>query len=263
MKMKVNLIAAFADTPESGNMAGVALLKGFFTGEAFQHVASEIALSETAFLLQEGDKFKLRWFTPTTEVDLCGHATLASAHYLWEEGVLEKDEEAIFKTRSGPLTARLKDGLIELDFPGDTAVEEQANSLILSALGVKDPLFFGKARDYYLIEISSYEELIGLKPNMNHLSAFPKGIIVTCKSVKPGCDFVSRFFAPAVGIDEDPVTGSAHCVLAPYWGEKLGMTKMTGYQASRRGGTVGVRLAGDRVYLTGTAVSVSSREIEL
>lgn len=261
--MKVSLIAAFADAPEHGNMAGVALLKGLFTRDTLQRVAAEVGLSETAFLLREGDAFKLRWFTPTTEVDLCGHATLASAHYLFEEGVLAKEEEAIFKTRSGLLTARLKEGLIELDFPKDAAAEEKSNSLMLSALGIKEPLFYGQASHYHLIELSSYDELIGLKPNMNHLKAFRHGVIVTCKSVKPGCDFVSRFFAPGMGIDEDPVTGSAHCVLGPYWGEKLGMTKMTGYQASERGGGVGVRLAGKRVYLTGGAVSVSIREIEL
>ena len=264
MNLQVNLIAAFADTPESGNMAGVTLLKGLFTPEALQHIAAEVGFSETAFLLREGDKFKLRWFTPKTEVDICGHATLASAHHLFKEGILKSDEDAVFKTRSGLLKARMKGDMIELDFPADAAKEEDSNSLILSALGIKDPLFFGEARHCYLIEISSYDELMGINPNMNHLGAFnKKAFIVTCKSDKAGEDFVSRVFAPAMGIDEDPVTGSAHCVLGPYWGEKLGMTKMTGYQASKRGGSVGVRLNGDRVFLTGRAVSVSSCEVEL
>ena len=222
-----------------------------------QNVAAEMNLSETAFLQKQGDGFGLRWFTPKVEVDLCGHATLASAHVLLEERHAKPDEMIRFHTRSCVLTASRRAGFIELDFP--LIPEEPAASPagLAEALGV--PLkYVGKGRFDYLVEVESEPIFRKLAPNFRQLATLTiRGLIVTSRSARPEFDFVSRFFAPGEGIDEDPVTGSAHCCLAAYWRKHLHKDSFVAYQASARGGIVRVRISGDRAILGGQAVTVS------
>ena len=261
MGIPVFQVDAFTAKAFSGNPASVCLLEEEAEVEWMQSVAAEMNLSETAFLVPQQDGFELRWFTPTTEVDLCGHATLASAHVLWEEGQLAQNDTARFHTRSGLLTAKLQDDWIELDFPSTPAdpIEPPAG---LSDLIGSVPKFVGRSRFDLLIELIDAGELSELDPDFMGLSSLPvRGFIVTAKSDVPEYDFLSRFFAPAAGVQEDPVTGSAHCALAPYWAEKLGKIEMTAFQASKRGGVVTVKLADDRVKLRGQAVTVMCGEL--
>jgi PhzF family phenazine biosynthesis protein len=226
-----------------------------------QSVAQEINLSETAFLLQEVSGYRLRWFTPTVEVDLCGHATLASAHILWETNRLGRDKIAQFYSRSGSLTARLEGDWIQLNFPVKRLELVTIPEELSTVLGIR-PVFVGKNQFDYLVEVESEEILRSLQPDMTRLSQIPvRGVIVTCASTTPGYDFISRFFAPRVGVPEDPVTGSTHCCLTPYWSEKLHKQSMTAYQASRRGGELRLRLENDRVLITGQAVTVFQGEL--
>ena len=249
-------VDAFTDRPFAGNPAAVCVLPGPRDEEWMRLVAREMNLAETAFLVRRPDGYDLRWFTPTCEVDLCGHATLASAHVLWDEGHLALDAQARFHTRSGLLTAARSDGLIWLDFPATPAVAVPAPLELERGLGV--PLrFVGQTPFDYLVEVDSDTTVRGLEPDLRLLARLAvRGVIVTAASASAGHDFVSRFFAPAAGVPEDPVTGSAHCALAPFWGERLGRKELTGYQASARGGLVRLRLAGDRVHLGGQAVTV-------
>jgi PhzF family phenazine biosynthesis protein len=256
MAQWVTLVDAFTDALFRGNPAVVCIMEAFRDDRWMQDVAREMNHSETAFLLRRDDGFSLRWFTPETEVELCGHATLASAHVLWEDELLPRSETARFHTRSGLLTAHLQDGWIELDFP---AVPEQhaiAPRELTAALGVI-PVHTGKNRlDDWLVEIESETVLRSMRPDFTLLRTVPmRGVMVTARSLSKGYDFVSRFFAPRVGINEDPVTGSAHCCLGPYWQKRLGRYSLSAEQASSRGGTVHVRVAGDRVILSGTAVT--------
>jgi PhzF family phenazine biosynthesis protein len=218
-------------------------------------------LAETAFLVRRGDDYDLRWFTPLCEVDLCGHATLASAHTLWEDGHLAEGAPARFHTRSGVLTAEQHDGLIWLDFPATPAAPVPPPPELEKGLGV--PLrFVGRTPFDYFAEVDREETLRALAPDLTLLGRLPvRGTIVTARSATPEQDFVSRFFAPAAGVPEDPVTGSAHCALGPFWAERLGRSELTGYQASPRGGVVRVRVAGDRVLLGGKAVTVMRGEL--
>ncbi len=228
-----------------------------------QDVAREMNLSETAFLTpaqssasSEPSGYSLRWFTPAVEVDLCGHATLASAHVLWEDGHLPPHEPARFHTRSGLLAASKRGEWIEMDFPSTPPQPAQAPAGLLDALGVAAE-FVGQTKFDFLVRVASEGELRALKPDfalLRRISA--RGIIVTARSESPEFDFLSRFFAPAAGIDEDPVTGSSHCALGPYWSKELGKTQLTAYQASPRGGVVRVRANGTRVILGGQAVTV-------
>jgi len=227
-----------------------------------QHVAAEMNLAETAFLLRGDDGFSLRWFTPAVEVDLCGHATLASAHALWSENLLPSNETARFHTRSGLLTATREGDLIELDFPATPNAAEEAPAGLLESLGVANPVYVGRNKFDYLVEVGSEDELRALDPNHASLRKIKvRGVIVTSRGANGKYDFVSRFFAPGSGVDEDPVTGSAHCALAPYWSAKLGKSDFNAYQASPRGGELRVRLAGDRVKLAGHAVTVLRGEL--
>lgn len=220
-----------------------------------QAVAAEMNLSETAFLVQQADGFDLRWFTPVTEVDLCGHATLASAHVLWETDRLQPDTTAHFHTRSGLLTAVQARDWIELDFPATPPEAIEPPEGLSDLLG-SVPRYVGRTAFDLLLELTDEEELHDLMPDFAVLSRLPvRGFIVTTRSNDARYDFQSRFFAPAAGVNEDPVTGSAHCALAPYWAEQLGETKLTGYQASARGGVVKVETIGDRVKLRGQAVT--------
>lgn len=258
MSVPIYTVDAFTDRPFAGNPAGVCLLRDWKPASWLQAVAAEMNLSETAFLVPATNGFHLRWFTPGVEVDLCGHATLASAHVLWEEAVTPSGMELNFTTKSGVLRASKRGADIELDFPSKPQEKAPAPDGLIEALGVQ-ALHVGKNQFDYLVEIESEAELRDMRPDFRQLRAVQaRGIIVTCPSHDPRYDFFSRFFAPAVGIDEDPVTGSAHCCLAPYWKKKLGKNEMVGFQASRRGGIVRVRVSDDgaRVHLGGRALTV-------
>jgi PhzF family phenazine biosynthesis protein len=253
-------VDAFTDCPFVGNPAAVCLLPARRQDRWLQAVAREMNLSETAFLVKQPDHFDLRWFTPTVEVDLCGHATLASAHVLWQQGQATGDE-IHFSTRSGVLKAVRHGDDIELDFPLKPEVPAQAPAGLLEALGTS-ARYVGKNQFDYLVEVESEAALRALAPDFKRLAAVPvRGIIVTSTSAAPRFDFVSRFFAPASGVDEDPVTGSAHCCLADFWRKRLNKSEFVAFQASARGGVVKVRVVKDRVLLGGKAVMVVRGEL--
>lgn len=263
MGQKIVQIDAFSDRPFAGNPAAVCLLAESRDAEWMQAVAREMNLSETAFLVRQGDGYGLRWFTPGFEVDLCGHATVAAAHFLWDEGHLDPSAEARFSTLSGLLTARCAGDWIEVDFPADPHEPTEAPAEVEAALGAPVELY-ARTGLYVLAEVASEAALRSLEPDLRRIRALhPVGVIVTARSASEEFDFVSRFFAPNAGIDEDPVTGSAHCSLGPMWGERLGKREMVAFQASPRGGVVRVRLEGDRVVLGGQAVTVLRGELEL
>jgi predicted PhzF superfamily epimerase YddE/YHI9 len=256
--MRIFQVDAFTRRPFAGNPAAVCLLDEPRDDAWMQAVAAEMNLAETAFVEREGDGFGLRWFTPTTEVDLCGHATLAAAHVLWELG--ESGDRLRFRTRSGTLTAERTDGSIHLDFPAEPAGATDVPPGLEDALGAVSR-WVGRNRFDYLVEVADGGTVRSLVPDFRALRQLPgRGFIVTAAGEK-GCDFVSRFFAPGAGIDEDPVTGSAHCCLGPYWAARLGRSDLVGYQASTRGGYVGVHVAGERVVLSGPAVTVLRGEL--
>lgn len=255
-------VDAFTPEPFAGNPAAVVLLPDAADAGWMQRVAAEMNLSETAFLVRRPDAFDLRWFTPAVEVDLCGHATLASAHALWQSGWLDAREVARFQTRSGVLTATRDDGWIELNFPATHAAPADPPDGLGEALGVHTVAVCRSKFDY-LVEVDGENTVRSLSPDFAVLRRLPvRGVIVTSRAATPGWDFVSRFFAPGSGIDEDPVTGSAHCALTPYWSKKLGRTSFTARQLSPRGGTLQVRLDGDRVRLRGQAVTVLRGTLE-
>ncbi|HCC59263.1 MAG TPA: hypothetical protein DEQ47_18770 [Solibacterales bacterium] len=259
MPIPIVQVDAFTARPFAGNPAAVCVLPEPRDAAWMQTVARQMNLSETAFLLRQDGGFNLRWFTPAIEVDLCGHATLGSAHVLWETGQLAAGSEARFHTRSGWLKAAQHGDWIEMDFPAKLETATDPPPVLLEALGCQ-PVYVGKNQFDYLIEVGSEEELRSLRPNHALLKTLPvRGAIVTSRSAE--FDFVSRFFAPGAGVEEDPVTGSAHCALAPYWGKKLGRTEMRAFQVSERGGEVRVRLRGDRVILAGQAVTVWRGEL--
>jgi len=264
--MNLFQVDAFTDQPFKGNPAGVCLL-GMPKPESWMlSVAREMNLSETAFLFPQGKtSYNLRWFTPATEVSLCGHATLASAHVIWEEKLLPSTEMVTFMTKSGDLSARRAGDAIEMSFPArqvqPAAHNEELNRSLRTA-----PIFTGRYAapkgDLYLLEVDSEASLRAIAPDYQQLASTPaRAVILTSRSSDSRYDFVSRYFAPAVGINEDPVTGSAHCYLAPYWGEKLGKKQLTGYQASERTGIVQCRWAEDRVWLGGRAVTVFKADL--
>jgi PhzF family phenazine biosynthesis protein len=262
MSQTIYQVDAFTDRPFAGNPAGVCLLPKPAPDGWLQAVAREMNLSETAFLLPAADGYNLRWFTPAAEVELCGHATLASAHVLWETGALRPGEEARFHTLSGLLTAGRHGDWIHMDFPATPESPASPPAELAKALGAT-PTYVGKDVFDYLVEVESEEVLRSLQPDCTLLSRLPvRGVIVTARSSSPAYDFVSRFFAPAVGVSEDPVTGSAHCCLAPFWAARLGKTEMVASQISLRGGEVRIRLVGDRVILGGQAVTVMVCEMK-
>ena len=254
-------IDAFTSKPFSGNPAAVCLLDKPADENWMQQIAMENNLSETAFLYREKDGFNLRWFTPSVEVDLCGHATLASAHFLYEQKILTEHETANFYSKSGQLTAKKIENKIELNFPATIPIEQNPPEELLKAFNT-EAIFVGKSRFDYFIEVASADLVRNLQPNFSLLSEIEvRGIIVTAKSDKPEFDIISRFFAPGAGVFEDPVTGSAHCALSPYWSEKLGKSKLQAYQASKRGGELTIVHQGDRVLLQGEAVTVMRIEL--
>ena len=263
MAIPIFQVDAFAEEPFKGNPAGVCLLERPAEATWMQTVAAEMNLAETAFLLPEGDGFRLRWFTPKVEVKLCGHATLATAHVLWERGILAPDREARFQTLSGLLTARRVGGLVELDFPARPPLPEPPawSEAVVGALGIK-PAYVGMSAEDVLFEADDEATVRAIAPDFAALRSLPaRGVIVTSRSSDKRFDFVSRFFAPAVGVDEDPVTGSSHTVLVPYWAKKLGKTSLTAYQASARGGILHLRHEGARVKIAGRAVTVIAGDL--
>jgi PhzF family phenazine biosynthesis protein len=256
MNIPIFQVDAFTDRPFTGNPAAVCLLPEPRDDKWMQAVAAEMNLSETAFPLKQDNGFRLRWFTPKIEVDLCGHATLASAHVLWTEGRVALDDEINFHTNSGLLKACRRSDLIELDFPSQPASQVDPPPGLLEALGVSAK-YVGKNRFDYLVEVESENVLRGMSPDFFRLGQIEvSGVIVTSRSESPQYDFVSRFFAPWAGINEDPVTGSAHCCLGPFWQKRLGKSEFVAYQASARGGVVHVRATDDRTHLGGKAVTV-------
>ena len=258
-------IDAFSEQPFGGNPAAVCLLSVPAEAAWMQAIAAEMNLSETAFLVRQGDGFSLRWFTPTVEVDLCGHATLASAHALWEQGLVDQGTAIHFQTRSGELVASRRDGLIWLDLPVWAAEPTAVPPSVLAALGVT-PVWAGIAgpgndpasvqRNYLLI-LPNARAVRQARPDFAALrAATPCGVIVSSRGEDSSYHFISRYFAPGAGINEDPVTGSAHCTLGPYWADQLGMANLAAYQASDRGGEIWVRVTDDRVRVGGKAVTV-------
>jgi len=259
--MRVYTVDAFTDRPNSGNPAAVCILEKEVPDRTKQEIASRVNLSETAFLLKRKGVFELRWFTPKMEVDLCGHATLASAHILFTLSILPDTEDAVFSTKSGILTARRKSGLIEMDFPSEDPWEVEMPEDLLMAIS-KRPLYVGRNRFDYIALYEGEETIRSAVPELTHIRRLDsRGLIITSVSSSHRYDFVSRFFAPNAGIEEDPVTGSAHCCLCPFWSRRLGKKELTGYQASERGGLVNTRLSEKRVFLSGKAIIDGSFEI--
>jgi len=258
--MNIYTVDAFTDKPYSGNPAAVCLLEHGKPGEWMQSIAAEMNLSETAFLLRAGDGFMLRWFTPKQEVDLCGHATLASAHLLWDMG-FTKEDVIKFQTRSGQLGAKKIRSWIELDFPLEIEEETDAPSLLRESLGIPFK-YVGKNRMDYLVEVEDQQTVEDLQPDFALLKMMSsRGVIVTAASSDSDADFVSRCFFPALGIDEDPVTGSAHCCLGPYWAKKLNKRKLTARQLSQRQGTLMLNVLDERILIYGQAVTVLKGEL--
>lgn len=254
-------VDAFADRPFTGNPAAVCWLENEAPATWMQSVAAEMNLAETAFARRIAEGIELRWFTPTVEVDLCGHATLATAYALWQAGLAPQNEPLRFSTKSGLLTCTQDGHFIEMDFPATLPLPAEPPTLLLEGLGVT-PTFVGRSRFDYLAVLSSAGEVRSLQPDLNRLKQLPvRGVIVTALSDDPQFDFVSRFFAPATGIDEDPVCGSAHCCLTPYWAGRLDKAELLAYQASSRGGVLRLRLRNDRVLLGGQAVLIFSGQL--
>jgi PhzF family phenazine biosynthesis protein len=268
MALELYQVDAFTARPFAGNPAAVCFPDKTADAAWMQAVAAEMNLSETAFLQEQEDGYSLRWFTPAAEVNLCGHATLASAHILYETKRVASDKPARFHTRSGLLTASLDQGAsrdqgwIIMDFPALPPQPVEAPPELIAALGLQQkPLFTGFDGEDYLVVVDGEAVVRGLKPDFAALLAIQsRGVSVTSRG-EAGYDFVSRFFAPWVGINEDPVTGSAHCCLGPYWAEQLGKETLLAFQASPRGGELQVRPSGDRVILRGQAVTVYAGQL--
>ena len=258
MSLSITQVDAFTDRPFAGNPAAVCVLSEPGDESWMQSVAREMNLSETAFLHRRGEAFHLRWFTPVVEVDLCGHATLAGAHVLWESGHLDAGETARFDTLSGRLEARQADGWIEMDFPSEPPEAIDPPARFREALGGAAPTWIGANRLDYLAAFATEADVRGMTPDFAVMKEFGmRGVIVTAPADDDhDYDFVSRYFAPRFGVDEDPVTGSAHCCLGPYWSQRLGRDELAGHQASARGGLVRIRPRGDRVALLGRAVTI-------
>jgi PhzF family phenazine biosynthesis protein len=254
-------VDAFTSTPFTGNAAAVCIEPPTADDRWLQDVATEMNVGATAFLWRNGSRWKLRWFAPAAELTLCGHATLASAHILWEAGLVSADEPLEFETRSGILRASRQGRAIALDFPAERA-EPAASDAVRGVLQDAQIVWIGRNRLDFLVELKSEAAVRAAAPDLTKLAAIQtRGLIVTAPSDDPRYDFVSRFFAPALGIPEDPVTGSAHCALGPYWAARLDKQELIGYQASRRSGVVGIAVAGERVTLSGEAVTVLRGEL--
>ena len=264
MKIPLYQVDAFTSRVFGGNPAAVCPLEEWLDDTTLQGIALENNLSETAFFIDRGDHFDLRWFTPAAEVELCGHATLASAHLLWEGGRVPPDHDIHFETRfRGALVCRRDgaDGAILMDFPADPAEPVAPPPGLVERLGVR-AVAVGRSRYDWIVELENEAEVLEARPDFPSLAEFDtRGVAITARASRAGFDFVSRFFAPRLRIDEDPVTGSLHCVLGPYWAERLGREELHAFQASSRGGALQLRLRGDRVELGGHAVTIARGEL--
>ena len=259
MNLPMYQVDAFTDRVFSGNPAAVCPLEHWLPDQLLQSIAAENNLAETAFFVKEGPAYRLRWFTPVAEVDLCGHATLASADVLFRQ-LGYRGDAVRFETRSGTLEVELRDGVYSMDFPATVPVECDPSPVLVEGLGAQ-PQYTLKASDYIAV-LNTEDEVAALSPNFARLAALDlRGVVITAQSTR--CDFVSRFFAPKLGVNEDPVTGSAHCELAPYWGARLKKASMHAEQLSARRGTVFCELRGDRVTLRGRAAHYMTAEIYL
>lgn len=261
LSQPIYLVDAFAERPFEGNPAAVCPLQGPVSSRWMQSIAAEMNQAETAFLYPDGDVWRLRWFTPTIEVDLCGHATLAAAHTLWESGRAVRDKPLSFSTRSGVLRVSPTSNGYEMNFPALPVRAAEAPAELAEVLAAP-PIWTGENGMDSFVELADEATVRSLQPDLHRLAKLPvRGVIVTARSSR--FDFVSRFFAPASGIPEDPVTGSAHCALGPYWANKIGRTELLGYQASARGGQVRVAVRGDRVLLSGNAITLLKGELSV
>jgi PhzF family phenazine biosynthesis protein len=258
MKLSIYQIDAFTDAVFRGNPAAVVPLDEWLPDTVMQNIAAENNLAETAFFVKDGDAYDIRWFTPLAEIDLCGHATLASA-YLIAEVLREESSQVVFRShKSGELRVDIKDGLFVLDFPSRPVSPAGVPDGLIEAIG-KMPNEVLKARDYFLV-YESEQDIVDIKPDISALLKLDEhGFIVTAKG--DSSDFVSRFFAPSMGVNEDPVTGSSHCNLIPFWAERLGKEELFARQVSPRGGELFCELAGERVKIGGKAVLYLKGEI--
>lgn len=261
MEVRIVQVDAFTSEPFRGNPAGVCVLDRWAPEAWMQAVAGEMNLSETAFLVRRGEGFEIRYFTPKIEVPLCGHATLASSHLLWEEGLVSPGEGIALRAKGGNLSAGREGKWVRLDFPAIPAVRAETPDGLSKALGAEILGAYQSWENGYLVELDGVTAVRGLEPDYTRLRQFGPINVTAAGGGEEGCDFVSRFFAPSLGIDEDPVTGVAHCSLAPFWAERLGKDEMVGHQLSRRGGVVRVRARGERVDILGQAVTVMRGEI--
>lgn len=261
--MEIYQVDAFTTEAFGGNPAAVCILEEEKEDSWLQNLASEMNLSETAFLYSQEEGYNLRWFTPQTEIDLCGHATLASAHVLWETDRLEEEEIAKFQTHSGLLKAEKNAGWIELDFPAQTEEEVQPPAELIEALEV-EPEYVGRSKFDYLIEVENEGIISDLSPNFSLLCQVEtRGVIVTSRSKSDKYDFASRFFAPGIGVNEDPATGSSHCCLGPFWQKKLGKDELLACQLSDRGGSLKVEVNNNRVHLGGKAATIFAGQLRV
>jgi PhzF family phenazine biosynthesis protein len=258
MELQVYQVDAFTDRPFAGNPAGVVPLRAWLPDDLMQEIAAEMNVAETAFFAPEGDHYRIRWFTPTVEVPLCGHATLASGHVLMQF-LNTKLERIVFESKSGPLSVAKAGARLELDFPVHL-VRPQPDALgkVAACFDVKPvEMHVSESYDAYLALYESAAEVERLKPDFQRLNALDRTVLVTARG-GDGIDFVSRYFAPTSGIPEDPVTGGAHCVLASFWAGALGKTEFRARQVSARGGDLWLRLEGDRVKIAGHSVCILS-----
>lgn len=258
MSIDYHLIDSFTATPFGGNPAAVVLTKGPHSADWMQLVAAEMNLSETAFVdISKPDKLPLRWFTPTSEVDLCGHATLASAHVI--------GKSCTFTTNSGDLVCHVhKDGWIEMDFPNDECTEEPASDLLKTIFDGAEIAAYAKGTWDALVELKSEDDVLAFKPDFDAIASLrTRGFIVTARSASTDLDFTSRCFYPNVGINEDPVTGSAHCTLAHWWSNRLDKHKLNAFQASQRGGHLRLEVKGQRTHIFGQAVTVATGQLKV
>lgn len=260
MKLPYFEVAAFSSRPFAGNPAGVCLLEQWLPDSLLQSIATENNLAETAFVLPRDQVYELRWFTPTNEVNLCGHATLAAGHVLFRHRAFKEEVIRFHSPRTGPLGVVREGDRLVLDFPASTVAACEITEEFVAALGARPQKLFA-GRDYLAV-YQNMEEILAIKPDLSRVASLPhEGVIVTAPGTD--CDFVSRFFAPSHGIDEDPVTGSTHCNLIPFWAARLGKQKLLARQLSKRGGMIFCENGAERVRIGGHAVTYLTGEIEV
>lgn len=257
-------VDAFTSEPFTGNPAGVLITSGALTEEYMQLMAAELNLSETAFLTPQNGGYRIRFYTPETEIDLCGHATLSAAHMLYELGLVSTDSVIFFDSKAGPLEVSVTDNLYILNFPVYSLEKIDIPDELVKASGLKPLELYRSDYDWHLALLATEKELTDASPDFSALKKSGFGnLIITAESNHENIDFVVRCFVPGMGINEDPVTGSAHCALTPFWTARTGRDEFTSYQASKRGGYLRVKLDGERVYIAGNAVTIMQSELKI